>query len=222
MNDHIVEYFIEECLNLGVLNIVDCRKEQPYLYSSKKLGPGIVNIKELVGTVWMRKASSYLGKIIYDKIVFDFIAGNATGGIVPSYVAWEYIISHKISDILYVYIRDSKKEYGNREQVSGAKFLNKGNKGIVIDELINYGSNSLASCKLLREMGFEVNHVACLMQYENKIANEKFKENGIEVISIFTLSELLDVAERIGKFNKFLIDEYREFLEDPEKWQTKY
>src|SRR6266542_2417578 len=66
--------------------------EEPFLYSTKNRGPGYVDIKGRVGwrplfdTLCQQSAL----RLIEAEAKFDFVSGNATGGMVPAFRTLEH------------------------------------------------------------------------------------------------------------------------------------
>ena len=189
--------------------------KQPFLYASGNWGPGYVSIKGLVSKKSLFRElvqglhiQLNLGGVDKD---IDFVAGNATGGMIPGWLLSELL------NVPYVYVRESRKKGGQKEVVTGAKYLEESSRGIVVEELVNFAESICNSAYYLRELGFKCNYGACILSYDNPEALKRLEKENIRLVKLFTLSELLDSAERF--YDKKLVDEYRGFLEDPLKWQ---
>lgn len=93
-----------------------------------------------------------------------------------------------------------------------------GDFGIVTEELVNFAHSTTNSALALREMGFNVNDAATLLYYGNPKATEALEANKIEMTPLFTLGDLLFVAEEYHTHPIENIKKYKEFLKDPIKW----
>jgi orotate phosphoribosyltransferase len=221
-----------ELLMLDVLRAgaVDIRNvddgEEAFLYASGNWGPGYVSIKNLVGRKLLIKAMvKELARRVAEKHPrVQFVAGNVTGGLVPGWIVSEEV--QKILDRIlpFVYVRDARKKGGQKELVTGLTNnpgIKPGYNCLVVEELVNFAQTTCNSALHLREIGYEVTHACCIMEYNNPNANASLETIGLELISLFTLGELLAVAEAHETHPWKAIDGYREFLSDPLAWQKK-
>lgn len=152
------------------------------------------------------------------------VAGNVTGGMIPTWEMREYLSTILARNIPYVYVRDTRKKGGNKEKVTGAKnnpSLPLGTPFVVGEELVNFAESIINSALELRALGYIANYGICILFYDNPVAKQALSEAGIEMIYLFTLPQLLDVAERNNTHPAELIATYREFLKDPITWNKK-
>ena len=206
---------------------VDSGKE-PFVYSTGNRGPGYVMIKGLVG---QRKVLKFLTGQLAIKVAplfgehFDFIEGNATGGMVP---AWqltddvERVLGLEEGTIPYNYLRGSRKEGGHGELITGNgnnPLVRPGMKALVVEELVNYAGTTTNAAEEFRSAGYLVTHAACILSYDHPQSNDRLRERGVTLLSLMTLPTLLDVSEAQGLLPKGGIDSYRAFLADPVGWQ---
>ncbi len=200
--------------------------EDPFNYSSGNRGPGYIMIKGLVGQPNVLK---FLTKQLAYKVVsvvgnegFDFIEGNVTGGMIPG---WQ--LSCDISEILgreipFCYLRESRKEGGHGELITGDRnnpLIKIGMRVLVVEELVNYAETTTNAAEVFRKVGYPVSHAACILSYDHADSNRKLKEKGVTLIPLITLPQLLDVAEATGQISRAAVQSYRDFLADTIEWQ---
>jgi orotate phosphoribosyltransferase len=223
-----IQSLLREVLLAGALDIrdVDEGKQEPFLYSSGNWGCGYVMIKGLVGRRKLIHAltdelSVKLAGVVGKSV--DFIAGNATGGMIPGWLVSEALELGLRRSVPFVYIRGSRKKGGQKELITGIDKnpeIKEGTNGIVVEELVNFSQTTCNSSLLLREAGYEVTHAACILFYNNPRAVGLLSETKLEMIHLFTLADLLDAAVRERTHEPRLVAKYREFLADPLGWQA--
>ncbi len=201
--------------------------ESPFLYTTGNWGPGYVQIKGLVG---QRKVLKSLVRQLAHKVAplhgkaFDFIEGNATGGMIPGWQLCDYVeqeLGLEEGDIPYCYLRGSRKVAGHGELITGDRNnpeIRKGMRALVVEEMVNFAQTTTNAAIEYREAGYPVTYAATIMPYDHSHANELLKKTGVTLISVITLPQLLDVAEGTD-ISQAGINTYREFLRDPIKWQ---
>jgi len=193
--------------------------EEPFLYSSGNWGPGYVSIKSLVGRHAIMKAlTDALGAQVAEVATPQFVAANVSGGMIPGWLVSEYL------GIPCVYVRETRKRGGQQEHVTGMARnpeIPLGSNGVVTEELVNFAQTTCNSAGVLRNAGYTVTHAACVLFYDNPEAIKALERNGIQIVYLFTLPQLLDCADRHGTHDREAIEGYREFLRNPLDWQAK-
>lgn len=208
--------------------------EQPFLYASGNWGPGYVSIKNLVGRKKIIRAlTEQLAILIVEKVPqldfvlssidIDFVAGNVTGGMIPGWILSEALEERVGKTIPFVYVRELRKKGGQKEQITGIMNnpeIRPGMNGLVVEELVNFAETTCNGTIVLRKAGYKVTHAATILFYENPEAIKALKQHKIKIIYLFTLPDLLTVAEKYQTHPQKAIDGYREFLRDPLGWQV--
>lgn len=116
----------------------------------------------------------------------DLIAGTATAGI--PWAAW---IAQK-TNLPMVYIRGGAKGHGLKNAIEG-KF-SKGQKAVVIEDLISTGKSSIEAASKLVDAGVEVIEVQSIFNYDFPSAKDNFEKAKISFHSLANLDELSERA----------------------------
>lgn len=116
----------------------------------------------------------------------DVLMGTSTAGI-----AHAAITAHIMNKPMG-YVRSSSKSHGRNNRIEGK--LEKGEKVVVVEDLISTGVSSIEVVEALREVGADVLGVVSIFTYETAKADRKFAEAKVEKISLCTISELIDTA----------------------------
>lgn len=138
-------------------------------------------------------ANAYVDMIKKDFEDVDVIAGTATAGI--PHAAWIAQILNKPM----VYIRSSKKEHGKGNQIEGC--INKGDRVVVIEDLLSTGGSSISAVEALREVEAEVLKVYGIFNYNFPKLTEVFKNANIEFETITDYLSLMDILVEEGAIN---------------------
>lgn len=140
----------------------------------------------------------------------EVVAGTATAGI--PHAAW-------VSDILdlpMVYIRSKAKAHGKGKQIEGK--VEKGQKVVVVEDLISTGGSVINAVESLREAGCEVLGVVAIFTYELSKGNEMLGEAEITAYSLTDYTSLLNVAQEKGYIEEADLASLKAWKENPEKW----
>ena len=94
------------------------------------------------------------------------------------------------------YVRGSSKDHGRQNQIEGK--IEKGQKVVVIDDLISTGGSVLDAVNALREAGAEILGIASIFTYGMKKSKERFEEANVKNVSLSNFDSLIEVAAEEG------------------------
>ena len=116
----------------------------------------------------------------------DVIAGVATGAIGIGILVAEEL------GLPFVYVRPEAKKHGRQNKVEG--FLQKGQTVVVVEDLISTGNSSLMAVEALIEAGANVKGMLAIFTYGFAVAEENFKNAGVELHTLSNYNNLLNLA----------------------------
>jgi orotate phosphoribosyltransferase len=96
--------------------------------------------------------------------------------------------------------------------------LKKGQKVVVIEDLISTGGSSLKAVAALRNAGAEVLGMVAIFTYGFPVASQKFEEAGVELTTLSNYNAVLEhllATEQIGADE---IETLKKWREAPEVW----
>lgn len=142
----------------------------------------------------------------------EVIMGTSTAGI-----AHAAITAH-LMGLPMGYVRSGAKDHGRNNQIEGE--LKKGQKAVVVEDLISTGSSAIEVVKVLREAGAEVLGIASIFTYNMKNGLEKIAEAGTVNHSLTDFDTVADVAARTGYIKEEDVKRLLAFRDDPsdESW----
>lgn len=129
------------------------------------------------------EALAALGRMLAEHVTDDVdrIAGAELGG-VPLAAACAMAAKKP-----FVIVRNAKKDYGTAKQVEG--ILNKGDRVLLVEDILTTGGQVLEAAKSLKELGVEVvKIVACIDRLEG--AHATITAAGYKMEPLFTTADL--------------------------------
>ncbi len=140
------------------------------------------------------------------------LMGTATAGI-----AHAAITAHLL-DLPMGYVRSGAKDHGRKNQIEGR--LEKGQKVVVIEDLISTGGSVIDTVNVLRAAGAEVLGVASIFTYGMKKGVERLAEAGVKNISLTNFDVIAQVAAEEGYIRPEDIRRLIAFRDNPsdESW----
>ena len=140
----------------------------------------------------------------------ELIAGVATGAIAHGALAADRL------NLPFIYVRSEAKEHGLGNQIEG--YFEKGQKVVVIEDLISTGGSSLNAVKALREAGCDVLGMAAIFTYEFKKASDGFEAAGCKLNTLSNYSVLVDTAVATGYIGEAEVETLKKWRVDPANW----
>lgn len=119
----------------------------------------------------------------------EAIAGLETGGI-PLAV----LISQR-TGLPTRFVRKQAKEYGTRRLAEGGPV--EGLELLIVEDVVTSGGQVVASTRELRDRGARVRHALCVIDRQAG-GSEALAEEGVTLVPLFTMQELLDAASGGG------------------------
>lgn len=142
----------------------------------------------------------------------DIIAGVATGGI-----AQGALVAQELG-IPFVYVRSSAKAHGMGNMIEG--HFEKGQRVVVIEDLISTGGSSLQAVKALREAGLEVKGLVAIFTYGFDVSVKNFTDMECPFITLTDYDHLIDQALKLDYVTNSDVDSLREWKINPENWKN--
>lgn len=166
------------------------RPDEPFIWASGIKSPVYCdNRLTLSDHVIRTDVETGLAEIVKEKFPeAEVLMGTSTAGI-----AHAAITAHLLN-MPMGYVRSGSKDHGRKNQIEGK--LEKGQKVVVIEDLISTGGSVIEVVNVLREAGAEVLGVASIFTYGMKKGLERLKEAGVVN---YSLTDFDTVAKVAGK-----------------------
>ena len=143
----------------------------------------------------------------------EALFGTSTAGIAHA------AITAEILGLPMGYVRGSAKDHGRQNQVEGK--LSKGDKVVVVEDLISTGGSVLDCVKVLQENGAEVLGIVSIFTYGMQKGKDRLAEAKAVNHSLCDLDALLPVAVEQGYIEKEEQEKLLRFRDNPsdESWR---
>ncbi len=145
----------------------------------------------------------------------DVLMGTATAGI-----AHAAIVAHMM-ELPMGYVRSGAKDHGRNNQIEGK--LEKGQKVVIVEDLISTGGSVIEVVEALRERGAEVLGIVSIFTYGMQKGLDRLAQANVKNISLSNLDSLVQVAAEEGYIKEEQKQKLISFRNNPsdESWMTK-
>jgi len=199
----------EKLLNVSAIKL---QPEQPFTWASGWNSPIYTDNRRTLSYPAVRTfIKTELCRIILENFEMpDVIAGVATGAIAQGALVADAL------GLPYIYVRSTPKDHGLENLIEGN--ITPGQKVMVIEDLVSTGKSSLKAAEAIRMAGAEVIGMVAMFTYGFPIAEQRFKEAGIRLMTLSNYDALLQVALSTGFIGRNDIATLQQWRKDPANW----
>ena len=142
----------------------------------------------------------------------EVLMGTSTAGI-----AHAAIVGHLLN-MPMGYVRSGAKDHGRQNQIEGK--LEKGQKVVVVEDLISTGGSVIEVVNVLREAGAEVLGIVSIHTYGMKKGLDRLKEANVKNVSLTDFDTVAEVAAQEGYIKEEDVKRLIAFRNNPsdESW----
>lgn len=204
----------EAAKHLLDIKAVFFRPDEPFIWASGIKSPVYCDNRLILTSPKARDfIEDAIAKTVAEKYPeCEVLMGTSTAGIAHAAIAGHLL------HMPMGYVRGSAKDHGRQNRIEGR--LEKGQKVVVIEDLISTGGSVIEVVEALREAGAEVLGIVSIFTYGMKKGLDRLAEAGVENTSITDFDTIAEVAAETGYIKNEDIKRLIAFRNDPsdESW----
>ena len=201
----------KELLSIGAVFL---RPQQPFIWASGIKSPIYCDNRLTLSAPRVReKIEAGLAELVRTKFPeCTVLMGTSTAGIAHA------AITATILDLPMGYVRSGAKDHGRANRIEGK--LEKGDKVVVVEDLISTGGSCIEVVNALREAGGDVLGIVSIFTYGMRRGIERIAEAGTVNYSLSNLDALVDAALEEGRITADERERILAFRDNPsdESW----
>ncbi len=140
----------------------------------------------------------------------EVISGVATAGI-PHSTGVANILNLPLN-----YVRAQPKDHGKKGQIEGR--CKKGDKVVLIDDLISTGGSILKAVHAVREAGAEVIGTAAIFSYNLPESTKNFADADTKLVTLTNYPTMIEVAQEQNYVEVEDMELLKQWYKEPESW----
>ncbi len=211
-----MNYEIEKIIAKDLLSIkaVFFRPNEPFTWASGIKSPVYCDNRLTLTDVKVRNdVENGLAELIKENYPdVEVLMGTSTAGI-----AHAAITGHLLG-LPMGYVRSGAKDHGRQNQIEGR--LEKGQKVVVVEDLISTGGSVIEVVNVLREAGADVLGIVSIFTYGMQKGIDRLKEANVKNVSLTNFDCIAKVAAEEGYIEKDDVEKLIKFRNNPsdESW----
>ncbi len=214
MTQHSKDITVAETVASKLLDIEAIRLnlENPFIWSSGWSSPIYCDNRLSLS---YPEARTYIKNALSEAIKVKFPDVESIGGVATAGIPQGALVAEALN-IPFVYVRSKPKGHGMENMIEGK--VVKGQKVVVLEDLVSTGGSSLKAAADLKNAGFEVLGMIAIFTYGFDLADKNFKDAGIELVCLSNYSVLIKEAQKRGYVKQEQLATLESWRKDPEIW----
>lgn len=209
---NIKEQIAKDLLSIGAVFL---RPEDPFTWASGIKSPIYCDNRLTLTSVEVR---NHVENALAETIKREYpdaevLMGTSTAGIAHA------AITAYLLDLPMGYVRSGAKDHGRHNQIEGR--LEKGQKVVVVEDLISTAGSCIEVVNVLREAGAEVLGVVSIFTYGLQKGLDRLAEANVKNVSLSNFDAVAEVAAKEGYIKESDIARLLKFRSNPsdESWR---
>jgi orotate phosphoribosyltransferase len=170
------------------INAIKLNPNEPFTWASGWKSPIYCDNRRVLSFPYIREfIKSEMCNVVFEQFPeASLLAGVATAGI-----AWGAMAADQLK-LPFIYVRPKPKEHGLGNQIEG--FFERGQKTVVIEDLVSTGKSSLQVVDVLQQNGLEVIGMVSIFNYGFSAAEQAFSDRKLSYFSLTNYPALIELA----------------------------
>jgi len=194
------------------ISAIKLQPQNPFIWASGWNSPIYTDNRK---TLSYPEVRSFIKVELTRMILENFPQADAIAGVATGAIAQGALVADTLG-LPYVYVRSTPKDHGLENLIEGR--LVPGQKVVVVEDLISTGGSSLKAVDAIRKAGCEVVGMVAIFTYGFPVAEEKFKEADVKLVTLSDYNSMLEAAVETNYIPESVVETLRRWREDPANW----
>jgi orotate phosphoribosyltransferase len=195
------------------INAIQLNVQSAYTWASGWRSPIYCDNRKVLSFPYIREfVKSEMCNLVFE----DFPDAALLAGVATAGIAWGAMAADQLK-LPFIYVRPKPKEHGLGNQIEG--FFEKGQKAVVIEDLVSTGKSSLQVVEVLRSAGVDVIGMVSIFTYGFEEAAASFQKANLTLKSLTNYPELIALAVEKGIVSGDQESILLNWSKNPSTWQ---
>jgi orotate phosphoribosyltransferase len=153
---------------------------------------------------------------IVDAIRQNFQLAEGVAGVATAGIPQGALVADELG-LPFIYVRPKPKDHGMQNLIEGR--VVKGQKVVVIEDLVSTGGSSLKAVEALRADGINVIGMVSIFSYGFDTATKNFEDANVPLVSLCDYSHLIEYALKEKQISEEQVESLKAWRIDPSNWK---
>lgn len=159
---------------------------------------------------------TYIKENLADAIKLHYPDAECIAGVATAGIPQGALVADELG-LPFVYVRPKPKEHGMGNLIEGK--IEKGQKVVLVEDLISTGGSSLKAAQAMKEAGFKVAGMVAIFTYGFDAAEKSFEEANIPLICLSDFNHMLQQAVKGSYLDENQLIYVKSWRLDPSNWK---
>lgn len=197
------------------IEAVQVRPDKPFRWSSGWYSPIYCDGRLTLSYPEVRK---FIKTELIELVKAEFPEAEAVAGVATAGIPQGALVADEL-DLPFLYVRSKAKGHGKENQVEGKVI--KGQKVVVIEDVLSTGGSSIKAVEALRDQGLEVLGIAAMFTYGFDVMEKNLSEANVILKTLSNYTTLVVEFSRHHDLNEKIMASLHEWRRDPAKWKPR-
>ena len=158
----------------------------------------------------------YIKEKLTGEISKNFSGVQAIAGVATAGIPQGALVADNLK-LPFIYVRSKPKGHGMENLIEGK--ITKGQKVVILEDLVSTGGSSLKAAEALRSVGVEILGMIAIFTYGFNLAEKNFKNANIKLVTLSDYATLLEQALVHNFIKQEDLVSLKAWGVDPENWE---
>ncbi len=158
----------------------------------------------------------YIKEKLTGEISKNFSGVQAIAGVATAGIPQGALVADNLK-LPFIYVRSKPKGHGMENLIEGK--ITKGQKVVILEDLVSTGGSSLKAAEALRSVGVEILGMIAIFTYGFNLAEKNFKNANIKLVTLSDYPTLLEQALVHNFIKQEDLVSLKAWGVDPENWE---
>lgn len=195
------------------IGAIKLNHEKPFTWSSGWKSPVYCDNRLSLSYPHVR---AYITRCLAQAVRDNFTKVDAIAGVATAGIPQGTLVAAEL-ELPFLYVRPKPKDHGLENLIEGK--LEKGQRIVLVEDLISTGGSSLKSATALRDAGAKVVGMVAIFTYGFDTAEKNFEKEGVDLICLSDFPQLLEEALQSKYINEAQLKHIKAWRLDPANWK---
>jgi orotate phosphoribosyltransferase len=210
IQDNTAAETASKLLDIGAIKL---NHEKPFTWSSGWKSPIYCDNRLALSYPVIR---TYIKNALANAIRENFAGVECIAGVATAGIPQGALVAEELS-LPFVYVRPKPKEHGMGNLIEGK--IEKGQKVVLVEDLISTGGSSLKAAQAMREAGVDVIGMVAIFTYGFEQSEKNFKEENIKLVCLSDFNHLIQEALVKKYLDETQLIYVKSWRLDPSNWK---
>jgi orotate phosphoribosyltransferase len=197
-------------LDIGAIKL---NHQKPFTWSSGWKSPVYCDNRLALSYPPIR---SFIKKELAEAIKENFPSAECIAGVATAGIPQGALVAEELG-LPFVYVRPKPKEHGMGNLIEGK--IEKGQKVVLVEDLISTGGSSLKAAQAMKDAGFKVIGMVAIFTYGFEQSEKSFAEEKVPLICLSDFNYLLQEALERKYLDENQLIYVKSWRLDPANWK---